>query len=434
MNLRFLEAFVWVARLRSFKAAADKLHTTQAGISGRIATLEEQFGVRLFDRDRRAVTLTYHGTELLPHAERMLELQDRMRSAVGRDGVFSGMLRIGVIETVVHTWLPDLLSRFAQRYPNVTMELTSDVTPRLREALLHGAIDCAILTEEITQGFIDNRRIAELPMRWATGPSLAAKLPARRLTFAEIGAHPIISFHRDSAVYRNIVQGATAQRSSLRVNFFSSMAAMVDLARAGFGIAPLPMAVIADDVAQGRLVLLDVDPPLAALPLVASVRAEPASPLAEALAELAQVTCDDFLRGRGESAGLREHDGSAVLRKPHREFFAIERGAGFTAVPSSAGLIEEQVLADGFDEINRRGSRTRLVRWSAGALIDAPVIHDFCEDVFVIEGDFVVGCDAQGHGGDSFGPYTFACRPPQVWHGPFTSRGGCVMLETQYYD
>ena len=114
MNLRFLEAFVWVARLRSFKAAADKLHTTQAGISGRIATLEEQFGVRLFDRDRRAVTLTYHGTELLPHAERMLELQDRMRSAVGRDGVFSGMLRIGVIETVVHTWLPDLLSRFAQ--------------------------------------------------------------------------------------------------------------------------------------------------------------------------------------------------------------------------------------------------------------------------------------------------------------------------------
>lgn len=56
MNLRFLQAFVWVARLRSFKAAADRLHTTQAGISGRVATLEEQFGVRLFERDRRLMT------------------------------------------------------------------------------------------------------------------------------------------------------------------------------------------------------------------------------------------------------------------------------------------------------------------------------------------------------------------------------------------
>ena len=48
MNVRFLEAFVWVAKLGSFKAAAEKMHTTQAGISSRIATLEEQFGVREF--------------------------------------------------------------------------------------------------------------------------------------------------------------------------------------------------------------------------------------------------------------------------------------------------------------------------------------------------------------------------------------------------
>ena len=62
MNVRFLEAFVWVAKLGSFKAAAEKMHTTQAGISSRIATLEEQFGVRLFDREHRGVLLTYHGT------------------------------------------------------------------------------------------------------------------------------------------------------------------------------------------------------------------------------------------------------------------------------------------------------------------------------------------------------------------------------------
>ena len=52
MNLRFIEAFVWVARLRSFTGAAEKLYTTQAAISSRIATLENDFGVKQFERDK----------------------------------------------------------------------------------------------------------------------------------------------------------------------------------------------------------------------------------------------------------------------------------------------------------------------------------------------------------------------------------------------
>ncbi|MGH6637540.1 MAG: LysR family transcriptional regulator [Polaromonas sp.] len=293
MNVRFLEAFVWVSKLGSFKAAADKLHTTQAGISSRIATLEEQFGVRLFERDRRNVSLTYQGTELLPYAERMIELQARMYSAVGQTESFSGMLRIGAIETVVHTWLPDLLSRFAARYPNVTLELTSDITPRLRDDLLRGTLDCALLSEEITPGFIENRRIANYAMRWATSPTLAQQLPDGPLSFADIAEHPIISFHRESRVYRNIAQSA-ANCPNLRVSYFSSLAAMIDLTRSGFGIAPLPLAVIQNDVAQGRLVLLDLVPPPSPLPLVASVRMEPASPLAEALVVLAREASEYF--------------------------------------------------------------------------------------------------------------------------------------------
>ena len=84
MNIKFLEAFVWVARLQSFKAAAEKLHTTQAGISGRIATLEEQFGSRLFERERRGVSLTFNGSELLPYAERMLSLEKEMMEKMKR--------------------------------------------------------------------------------------------------------------------------------------------------------------------------------------------------------------------------------------------------------------------------------------------------------------------------------------------------------------
>ena len=295
MNVRFLEAFVWVVKLGSFKAAAEKMNTTQAGISSRIATLEEQFGVRLFDREHRGVMLTYHGTELLPHAERMLELQARMVVAMGQTDAFSGMLRIGVIETVAHTWLPDLFSRFAERYPNATLNLVCDITPRLRDDLLRGTLDCVILSEAITPGFIDNRRIANLAMRWVASPSLALRFPSRRLlSFADIAEQPIISFNRESSVYRNIAQNA-AGCAKLRVSYFSSIGAMVDLARSGFGTALLPPAVIQQDLRDGRLVALDVDPVPIALPLVASRRLEPTSPLAEALVGMAQTSCDQFL-------------------------------------------------------------------------------------------------------------------------------------------
>ncbi|MGJ7579948.1 cupin [Variovorax sp. RHLX14] len=125
-----------------------------------------------------------------------------------------------------------------------------------------------------------------------------------------------------------------------------------------------------------------------------------------------------------------------VLSKLHREFFAIHPECDSTAwspVASSAGLIEEILLADNLDSTTRTGSRTRLARWSAGALIDRPVVHDFHEEVFIVEGDLAVGCDAEGGGGELFGPYTFACRPPGAVHGPFVSRTGCTMLEFQYY-
>lgn len=128
---------------------------------------------------------------------------------------------------------------------------------------------------------------------------------------------------------------------------------------------------------------------------------------------------------------------SVRLLTNHREFFAILPDAEETRwvpVHADAGVIEELVLADNFDPIHKTGSRTRLARWQPGALLARQVIHDFHEEVFIVEGQFSVGCDHKGQGGVFFGPYTFACRPPQVWHGPFATQTGCMLFEIQYYQ
>jgi hypothetical protein len=126
--------------------------------------------------------------------------------------------------------------------------------------------------------------------------------------------------------------------------------------------------------------------------------------------------------------------------KQHREFFAVPLdGAAlgdvrWQPVAGHEQWISEMILADNLDASTRTGSRTRLARWQPGTLLPEPVMHDYREEILLLSGDLVVGCDAQGNGGEQFAALTFASRPAGIWHGPFTTRTGCLMLELDIYE
>ena len=145
MNVRFLETFVWLAKLRNFRLTAERLHATQAAISSRISALEQEFGVRLFDRGPRDVKLTQEGTKALAFAEQILKLTNDMLASVSDRSHVSGLLRVGVMESVVHTWLPELLRQVRDEYPNLTIELTCDTSTNLSVQLVNGNVDIAFL-------------------------------------------------------------------------------------------------------------------------------------------------------------------------------------------------------------------------------------------------------------------------------------------------
>ena len=203
MNLRFIEAFVWVARLHSFTAAADKLCTTQAAISARIATLESDFGVKLFERDKRTVTLTRAGEDLVNYAEQLLGISARMFEAVSEKAAPGGFISLGVVETVVHTWLPDLLRRLRHDFPKLRVEIHSYITADLHEELLKGNIDLALDAEPLADPTMENRTICAFEMRWIA--SAAATQDAASADRERLNGLPILTFLRDSLVYRDIV-------------------------------------------------------------------------------------------------------------------------------------------------------------------------------------------------------------------------------------
>ena len=110
LSLKSLEAFYWVARQRSFHAAAERLCVTQPSVSYRIKELEQQLGRALFIRAGRNVRLTRHGQALLHHAERMFEAAQDLDNQFRSKSAIQGNFRIGVTDAFSVICLPDLES------------------------------------------------------------------------------------------------------------------------------------------------------------------------------------------------------------------------------------------------------------------------------------------------------------------------------------
>ena len=123
-----------------------------------------------------------------------------------------------------------------------------------------------------------------------------------------------------------------------------------------------------------------------------------------------------------------------TIDKEHKEFHAIDMSSGWHTPDGYPAGIEQKIIAGFLDETNKLGNRTRLLRFAPGVYTQEPFVHDYWEEVYLVSGDLTVGNNANGEGGTSFSPNTYACRPPGVSHGPFKSEQGCILLEMHYYD
>ena len=123
-----------------------------------------------------------------------------------------------------------------------------------------------------------------------------------------------------------------------------------------------------------------------------------------------------------------------IVGKEHKEFYKVDLENGFVDVPGYPPGFDHKILTGNLDEKNRTGARTRLLRLAPGTYSTTPFVHEYWEEVYLIQGDLYVGNDENGNGGKQFEGPTYACRPPGAFHGPFKSDGGCILLETHYFD
>ena len=146
LDTALLRAFVAVAETGGMTAAANLLHLTQAAVSQQIKRLEETFGSRLFERDRRGLRLTDAGERLFGRAKRLLALNDEIWAEMTADD-FTGEVRLGIPYDLVGIYLPSVLKSFAQAHPKVQITLVCRTSPELVAALEAGEVDLAVVEE-----------------------------------------------------------------------------------------------------------------------------------------------------------------------------------------------------------------------------------------------------------------------------------------------
>lgn len=115
------------------------------------------------------------------------------------------------------------------------------------------------------------------------------------------------------------------------------------------------------------------------------------------------------------------------------EFHTPDLSVGWSVPEGYPEGIKQKILAGSLDEEAGTGHRTRLLKIEAGVFTVDPFVHEYWEEVFLLEGDLIVGNDENGDGGEKFPPNTYACRPPGAPHGPFKSEGGCMLFEMHYF-
>ena len=285
MNLRFVEAFYWVASLKSISRAAEKLYLTQSAMSSRIATLEEELGVLLLDRRDKQFKLTGAGARFLVYAEKLLELQREVKQEMGSGQPMAVSMRIGAIESVLHSWLIPWLEKLRADHPGLELELTVETTPILVDLIQRGTLDLVFAVLPASSEGVRNQALPPMEMAFVGHPDLHKKRNYRLEDLAEM---ELLTFQKGSQPHVTLLDLFRVRRlEPKKVHAISSISAMVQLVQGGFGVALLPRAAVDRLAGFARLRPLACDAKLQSLPIHASYRTDPSSKTVETVVQSA---------------------------------------------------------------------------------------------------------------------------------------------------
>lgn len=157
MRLEQLIYFIEVSKFHSFSKAANQLHISQPSISQAITNLEEELGVKLFERSRSGISLTKTGQSLLMKSQSVINMVNEIKDlARAETHSLHGTLRIAVIPSIASSYLSEVLSAYKKAHPFVRLEVTEDGTNSIWKDVISNRIDIGLLSHYPHEPIVKN--------------------------------------------------------------------------------------------------------------------------------------------------------------------------------------------------------------------------------------------------------------------------------------
>lgn len=241
-----LRLFLRIASTRSFSETARLEYVSQPALSRTIRLLEEQLGVKVFDRDTRNVSLTPAGAQLVPTAERLIADYDlAFRDLAASFSGLSGRVAIGALPSVAAVLLPPALARFRAERPNVEIKVYDNLSEPLLQMLDQRRIDLAISIEPASSDEVAFEPLIfdECVLICRRGDPLDQPGP---LAWTALEGERFVAMAPESSVRR--MTDSAFQQAGVRVEPLyecAQLATVGGLVRAGLGVTALPATTLA---------------------------------------------------------------------------------------------------------------------------------------------------------------------------------------------
>lgn len=250
MDLANLNAFIAVAETGGFSLAAERLYLTQPAVSKRIAALEQQMHIRLFDRLGREVSLTEAGRALLPRAYQILNVLDDTRRALSNlNGEISGRLTLATSHHIGLHRLPPLLRAFTRSHPKVTLDIRFLDSEVAYEDVLHGRTELAVITlAPQTAAPVKAVKVWDDPLAFVVAPGHALD-QKQAISLEDVAAYPAV-FPGGNTFTHHIVQqlfqsAGLEPNISMSTNYMETIKMMVSI---GIAWSVLPRTMLDEQV------------------------------------------------------------------------------------------------------------------------------------------------------------------------------------------
>lgn len=250
VDLRQIRTFVHVAELGSISAAAERLHVAQPALSRQLQSLEQELGVRLFQRHGRGMALTEAGSLVLARSTGLLNGLEEMREELRHNaGAPSGEVSFALPPSVADGLSVPLVERFSSRFPQVKLSISTGYSGYVLDWLLRGQVDVAVLYDTATSPTLRSRRLMleRLYLIEADENAEAAPVPV-----AELSLRRLILPRPQHGLRRLLDAVATQQGVVLDpVIEADSLPLQLELVRRGFGATVLPAMAVGQDLRRG---------------------------------------------------------------------------------------------------------------------------------------------------------------------------------------